>query len=88
MQFPAKMEPNVPKLRAILTALSKSKWPIALESRNDLWYEKRMNDLLDKFNVIRVIHDWWNYKISLDSNSDHRLHPFSWAGTELSRNIR
>lgn len=67
LQFPAKMEPNVPKLSGILAALSRSKWPIALESRNDLWYDTRINDLLDKFNVVRVIHDWWNYKIALES---------------------
>lgn len=70
LQFPAKMEPNVPKLRSILTSLSKSGWPIALESRNDLWYEKRIDILLDKFDVIRVIHDWWNFPISLESSGD------------------
>lgn len=77
LQFPAKMEPDVPKLRSIVTSLSKSGWPIALESRNDLWYTKRISDLLNRYNVIRVIHDWWNYHIPLESTGDTvyiRLH--------------
>lgn len=69
LQVPAKMQANITRLKQILNILKKSNWPIAFESRNPSWYEPNVEKLLQNFDVTRVIHDWWNFKIPMEASS-------------------
>jgi uncharacterized protein YecE (DUF72 family) len=73
LQVPAKMQANARRLARILAIIKKSEWSIAFESRNTTWYEKEVEKVLNDFGVVRVIHDWWSFKIPIAS-SDSRIY--------------
>lgn len=69
LQVPAKMQADVKKLKRILATVERTGWMVAFESRNETWYEQKIEKVLNDFNAVRVIHDWWSFKIPMESTS-------------------
>jgi uncharacterized protein YecE (DUF72 family) len=61
LQLPPGLKPEYGRQEETLKAFRKEgkgqHWRIAVECRNDLWYGKKLNDLLDQYGASLVVHD-------------------------------
>jgi uncharacterized protein YecE (DUF72 family) len=75
LQFPAKLQAeHAGKLAEILKMLRRvdkqNEWTLAVELRNASWYEKAIDKLLQRFQAVRVIHDWHSFITPVEASSE------------------